>query len=89
MTGLPVSRVRLECDEDDVMKWFLYCTETERGVYFGRVRAKDEEQAHRLIKQWLLNLGHCKVAQVVTHEMRHGEKDEFLIQTFDQFLLVD
>lgn len=65
---------------------FFFCVKTNRGIYFGMIMARDQAQADRLVRQYLLNLGHQEVAQI-----RYARKDElvkeaFVLETFNEFV---
>lgn len=66
---------------------FPWCAETEQGVFFGRLWARDSDQAVRLVKRYLINLGHTTIAEVrvLTTDVR----TEFEIKEFNRYYKED
>lgn len=63
---------------------FCWCAETEKGVYFGQVVSGNVVRADKLVRQYLLNLGHTVVHQL--RIMDSDGKEPFLMETFNTFV---
>lgn len=65
------------------MKRYVYCVETEQGIFYGTLKALDEAQANRLLRVYLTNCGHKNIADVALSLLEGRE--EIQMHVFNLF----
>lgn len=65
------------------MDRYLFCAETERGLYHGSVRAESEAQARRLVAKYFEYGEYGRVEQLDLHRIQ--QREEVQIHLFNGY----